>query len=513
MAATWPAVRHLDSHFLADAPLSEARPAPGDYLQSGYQLWLVGHQLERGRAPWLDPYSFQPEVSPRVNFAGWPFGLPYWPLRAAFGTVVAWNLLVLLTYLAAGLLAFAWLRELELPAGGALVGGLAFALAPYRVEQSAGHMLGLVAILLPLALWAFERGRRGGVGWFALAAAALASIPLSGQVHLALGAVPFFVLYALVRSREPRALAGAAGAALAAIGAGLLVRSIAISGSIDEGGRTLAEVRRYSAHVSGFVSRGAPHASERFVYLGWAALALGTLGLGLVLVRRQYGLAAALSVGVVVPALLALGTNFPLYEPLWGTFSAFRYPRVPERLLPIACLCLAALVGLAASAGRTRLALPALVAVLLVFDLHVKVYSALPADEGNEAYAALRSRPPGRLLELPVFLPGRHFGSVYLYYDTQAARERPEGYSTLAPEPADRTARRLRPLNCGDWSVHARAVQRLGVHYVAVHTGLYEGDVPVERTCAPGAIRALGRHGFHRIGSSTKIQMFELGPS
>ena len=84
-----------------------------------------------------------------------------------------------------------WLRELGLPCGAALVGGLAYTLAPYRVAQSAGHLRGPISILIPLALWAFERARRGSRWWLVLAGAAIGSIPFS-DLHLALGAVPFF---------------------------------------------------------------------------------------------------------------------------------------------------------------------------------------------------------------------------------------------------------------------------------------------------------------------------------
>ena len=178
---------------------------PGDHLQSTYNLWLPGHQLAHVRAPWKDPYSFQPESPERTNFAGWPFGLVFWPLHALFGTVGAWNAFVLLTYVGAGAAAAAWLRSLQLPLGAALVGGLAFALAPYRSIQTAGgHLLGPIAMLLPLSLWALETRRR----W--LAVAAIASVPLSGQVHLALGAIVFFLAYAAVR-RSPRL--GVVGAA------------------------------------------------------------------------------------------------------------------------------------------------------------------------------------------------------------------------------------------------------------------------------------------------------------
>src|SRR5207248_324052 len=82
------------------------------------------------------------------------------PLAAALGTVLAWNAFTLLCIAAAGGLACWWLRELGLPRGAALAGGLAFALAPYRVEQSVGHLLGPISILLPLALLGIEKGTR-----------------------------------------------------------------------------------------------------------------------------------------------------------------------------------------------------------------------------------------------------------------------------------------------------------------------------------------------------------------
>jgi hypothetical protein len=214
IAATWPAILSADSHFAASGGRARGEAAPGDHLQTLYNYWLVGHQVEHGRAPWRDPYSFQPEAEPRVNYAGWPFGFLFWPLGAVFGLVGGWNVLQLLLYVLAGAIACAWLRELGLPRGPALAGGLAFAIAPYRVQQSVGHLLGPISVLLPLALFAFERGRRRP-WWHALAALALASIPLSGQVHLALGAIPFFCLYAVCRTRERSVLAAAALGALA----------------------------------------------------------------------------------------------------------------------------------------------------------------------------------------------------------------------------------------------------------------------------------------------------------
>ena len=251
VVATLPASLDAGSAFIADGADGHGEPAAGDHLQAVYRFWLVGHQLPRGEAPWVDPYSFQPLVDPQIVLAGWPFGLAFWPLDAAFGPVVAWNLLLLGTIVAAGLLTYGWLRELELPPGAAALGGMAFALAPYRLAQSGTHLLGWIAVLLPLALFAYERSRRADHGpaahlWGALSAAAIVSIPLSGQVHLALGALPFIAVYVAVRA-APLAAAWAGAGLVAAIGAGLAIHLTIVRDSAESEGRSLHEVGEFSA--------------------------------------------------------------------------------------------------------------------------------------------------------------------------------------------------------------------------------------------------------------------------
>jgi len=511
LLATCPALQHAGSHFLADATPVPGEAAAGDHLQAEYHLWLVGHQLEHGRAPWRDPYTFRPESPPRANFGGWPFGLPFWPLSALFGPVLGWNLFLLLTYLAAGAFVYLWLRELGLPRGAALAGGLVFALAPYRVAQSAGHLRGPISMLLPLALWAFERGRRGSRWWLAAAGAALASIPFS-DVHLALGAIPFFLLYAVCRSRNAQVLAGAALATSAAVATGLLVGHFAVSGSIGSGGRTLREVSHYSADGLDFVSRHPRHGLESFVFLGWLTPLLALAGLVVLLRAGRLGLALALALGALVPVLLAFGTHLPFYSGLWHHFPPLRYPRVPERQLPVACLALAALaafaVARAVQAFPRQVTVCYLVAVLaLVGDLRVTIYDAVAADEGNRAYEALRSQPPGRLLEVPVFHPSIQLGSVYPYYDQEAGRERPGGYSTIAPRDGATLALRLESINCGDWRPGTEEVlRRLGVGYIAFHEGL----------AGPTgwfAWRGLAAHGWGPLARDGAVTMLARRPA
>jgi hypothetical protein len=515
--ATLPGVVESPSEFIteSDRPgFGEA--AYGDHLQTSYRFWLVGHQLERGNPPWIDPYSFQPLVEPQVVLGGWPFGLPYWPLNAAFGPVVAWNVLLLVVTFAAGLFAFLWLRELELPLVAAAAGGLAFELAPYRLVQSGGHLLGWAAVFLPLALWAFERARRSSRRraahlWGALAAASVVSIPLSGQLHLALGAVPFVAAYAALRYARTASLWAWGGAAAATVG-GLLVEAVVIEGSSEAEGRTLSEVASFTPDPIDFLSRWRLEGPEQFVYLGWLLPVLAVAGL-VVLARRRRGLAILLAAALVAPVLLALGTNLPLYELVRDVFPPLRYPRVPGRFLPLANLALAALAAFAVAAlfarfdDRRRTAVAAAAVALIAADLLVFPLRASEADPGNAAYAALAGAGPGRVLELPILQERKgHFGSVYQYYTQQAPRERPTGYA-LAPERVYAFTERYNRLDCGAWLPGDREdLARLGIRYVVWHGGLYRQS---ETPGAWHAARGLEQEGLGVAAGSAPVYLWD----
>jgi hypothetical protein len=477
--ATWPAIQHVGgAHYLARPAAGHGEAAAGDHLQLGWAFWLVGHQLERGASPLADPYSFRPEAEAPPSLQGWLLGIPYWPLGAAFGNVWAYDLIVLVCFVLAGGIACWWLRALGLSRVAALLGGIVFCLMPYRVGQSTGHLLGLISFLLPAVLLALERRR------FVLAAACLAAIPLSGQLHLALGAIPLALGYAWARTRRSDWWRAGVGGA-AALVAGLLVDRWAVAGSIGTG-RSFAQVDRYSAELSDFVTRGVGSGVEELVFVGWltplAAIA------GLVAIRSQRGLAALLGAAALFPCVLALGANLPGYETLWRRVPGLDATRVPERFMPIACLALAALVAFGVESGRTtlvlhhhRLVVPLVAAAAVVglaIDLRVPVFGAVAADTPSAAYAAIRG--DGRLLELPVFRPDVHYGSVYLGYARQSPRERPQGYSTIAPKRAVGLARELRPLSCGRGTIPAE----LGVRFVAVHRGVYAQSEFFAADCA-----------------------------
>jgi hypothetical protein len=440
--------------------MAEGKPgygeaAPGDHLQTSYNLWLVGHQLEHGRTPWRDPYSFQPEVKPRWNLAGWPFGYVYWPLQAALGTVLAWNVFVLLGFLGAGGFTALWLREVGATRGASLAGGLAFAMAPYlQAQWSAGHLLAWISMLLPLSLYALERARKGSEWWLFLAGGALVSIPLSAQLHLALGAIPFFAAYALAR------MPWAALLAVPALAAGLLTDALVVRGTTGASGRQFRQVEHYSARLPDFLSRDT-HVLEGIVYVGWTVAVLAAAGLVVLLLRHRWGMALVLGLGALIPILFSLGGNLPGYHFIWMHVPGLRHTRVPERMMPIACLALAGLVAAAVSRLRWPGA-AVIVGVLLLVDLRLGMFHPTAADPHNGAYAALQRHSPGRLLELPVFEAGSQSASVYLYYLMQAPHEHPSGYSTTAPLAADRKLRELQKTPC-------RYLDSLGIGEIVTH--------------------------------------------
>ena len=105
--------------------------------------------------------------------------------------------------------------------------------------------------------------------------------------------------------------------------------------------------------------------------------------------------------------------------------------------------------------------------------------------------------------------PDVHLGSVYYLYDMKARRERPGGYSTLAPARADEVARSLQPLNTGDWSRdRAGRLRKLGVRFVAVHEGIYEQTHRLRPADASRAERALVEHGWTLSGRDGAVKLY-----
>ena len=303
--------RRLDTAFMAEGLPARGEAAPATTSRAGYNLWLVGHQVENGRAPWRDPYSFQPQVEPRWNLAGWPFG---WSMAAAArarhgprpGTSSSCS----------GSSA----RAGSPPSGCGRWGcdavlrspaGSRFALAPYlQTQWSAGHLLAWTAMLLPLSLYGVERAQAG----LLVVARALRR---GARLDPALGPAPPLAGGDRRSSAATRS-SGCAGPLLGlpAIAAGLVAYVLAVRGHNRRQRTPVRAGRVLSAHASDFFSRNTDDL-EKVVYLGWTVVALALAGLVSLVLWRRYGMAAVLGLGALVPILFALGSNLPGYHAVW----------------------------------------------------------------------------------------------------------------------------------------------------------------------------------------------------
>jgi len=133
---------------------------PGDHLQFYYWCWLFTDNLLGPSPLFSNPYEFSTFLHPQgiALYANFPFSLLYLALRP-LGALPAYNALVLLSYLLAGLMAFALARQVLGQGLAAWLAALIFALLPFRASQAlSGHLYGFIAFLLPLCLWCLERG-------------------------------------------------------------------------------------------------------------------------------------------------------------------------------------------------------------------------------------------------------------------------------------------------------------------------------------------------------------------
>ena len=191
-----------------------------------------------------------------------------------------------------------------------------------------------------------------------------------------------------------------------------------------------------------------------------------------------------LGLGALIPILFSLGGNLPGYHFIWEHVPGLRNTRVPERMMPIACLALAGLLAVAVSRLRWPGA-AAIVALLLLVDLRMALFHRQPPIRTTPSTQRSGNSRPDRLLELPVFEAGSQSASVYLYYLMQAPHQHPSGYSTTAPLAADRRLRELQKTPC-------RYLRPLGVRELVTHYG-------AKNPCGGQLIARAGRIAAFRV--------------
>ncbi|MCF8121354.1 MAG: hypothetical protein K9K34_02990 [Desulfarculaceae bacterium] len=235
LAHTWPLAAHWNQaipYVYHPSPGWELVPQmPGDHLQFYYWSWLFTDNVTGPSAFPSNPYEFNTFLHPKgiALYANFPFSLFYLALKP-LGALSAYNAVVLLTYLLAGLAAFALARRMLGSSLAALPVALIYALLPFRASQAlSGHLYGFIAFLLPATLWCLEVGwaKRsawwGALGGLLLLAVGLMEGHLLFYTTLLMGLYVPLRLLTLTTPAEPSGGAQAGGAASAwwVAGAGL----------------------------------------------------------------------------------------------------------------------------------------------------------------------------------------------------------------------------------------------------------------------------------------------------
>jgi hypothetical protein len=220
-----PVIGHLSSRYVAMA-------RNGDVDQGRWFLGWTPWALAHGQSPLYTPYLFAPNG---IDLS-WSAFVPgpaivAWPVTAGFGTLVSYNLWMLLAPALAALAAYLVCRRVTDRFWPSVAGGYLFGFSVYVAGQIAGGHLNLVLIFpVPLAVYLAIRHVEGSLGrWVFLG---LLMVTLLGMFSIStevfatcafFGAIAFALAWVVAGSDRPR-IARTALLTLAAYAiAGLLV--------------------------------------------------------------------------------------------------------------------------------------------------------------------------------------------------------------------------------------------------------------------------------------------------
>ena len=364
---SWPLALHLGERIPQDVI---------DPLNQTWQLAWGGHALRTGPGALWQGNAFFP-VQDSLAFSDSLLG--YAPISVRLsgtrGALTAYNIAFITAYAMCFVGATLLARELGARQSAAVVAGVAFAYAPWRMTHN-GHLnilsIGGVAIAVFLLLRGYRRSSRGLIvaGWVACAwqlSLGFAMGLFFAYLLMLLGAVT--VGWWLVRGRpaltRPVVVGTAVGAALFLLAAGLLARPyLRITERYPEAQRTIETVDFFSppprallaapgeGRVWGERTRSVrdtlPFTPEQALFPGVLVVLLAAAGAAVGPLRRSARL--GLVAGAVGATLLSLGTRVsltrPLYVLLFDHAPGWNAVRTPGRIFAFASLALALLAAL-----------------------------------------------------------------------------------------------------------------------------------------------------------------------
>lgn len=339
-------------------------------------------------------------------------------LKSFLGLVTIFNLLILLSFITAGLAMYALVRYLTQRNGAALIAGAVFALNPSHIAHAEHHITIASIQFLPLVLLCMLRMlRENKFRWALLAGVSMALASWCDWNYLLYTTLlcGFVFAYRIMRHRAQTlwidikqftCMAGVCFVLLAPI----LIPMMRIGMNNQESQHFLPGSDVYVADLWAFVMPPLTHwaapwstwiqnmntsftgnAWERVVYLGianiffvlvtgiWKNKATWPYFFGM-LVFMAFSMGVSLHVG---------GKIIPTWMPydVLEQISLFKHARNPSRIIVYAYLCLAVLVGFAwksffdsTQGHKRRRLLATSIALLIMFDFYQPVHAVTPVE-------------------------------------------------------------------------------------------------------------------------------------
>jgi hypothetical protein len=344
-------------------------------------VWYLGwlpHELSLGHNPLFSDYlSYPSGVNLMWNTSMIFPALLLWPFTAAFGPVVAYNLLI-----TAGLALSAWFgflaaRRFIDSEPACFVAGLLYGFSPALVAQALGHPHVVVALFPPVALLLgheiLVRRRTNPVVAGAIAGVAAALQLLTGEELLAMtllvAAIGVAVLALLHRDQVRPVLPIAGTAAGVAIVSVALITAIPLSFQFFGPQTVSGNVQQPDVYVSDLLAFALPsnlihftgNTTENGAYVGLPLLVLFIAGL---VIGRKQGWIQWAGWTTLIVALLSLGPHLHVngnVTPVWLPWAAMAQlpllgSALPARLMVIGwlgvALVVAAVVAVAIKGSR-----------------------------------------------------------------------------------------------------------------------------------------------------------------
>jgi hypothetical protein len=484
----WPLPLHIGSDVPKDL---------GDPLPQAWQIAWGGHALQHQPLDYWQSNMYWP-LDNSLAFSDALVGYaPFGMIGEGFEAAIArYDLLFLFAYALAFLGTYLLARELGVGRPAAAVAGVAFAYAPWRLEQD-GHMHVISSGGIPLALFLLVRGYRREsawtvfAGWLAATWQLALGFTLGLMLAYLLAALGVVVLLSWRKRRPARRIVAAsvAGAALfATVGVLLAQPYQEVRDDHPESERTAQTVAAFSGGPELFLAAselstvwgpitepvrdGLDFVPEQTLFPGLLVLVLAAFGLSRASPfskRMRIGLGVA----VLALAILSLGFQTPAhgvpypYRALYELAPGWDAVRTPSRLNTLTSLGLALL----AAAGAHRLGGRRLVALLLPLVVLVEG-AGFPYPHPTVAKpppGLAEATPP--LLHLPMY---EYESRRFLVWSTNGFPDIVNGRGSFKPTSFDRLENAMAAFPQPSLVAY---LGELGVKTIVLHPDLVPGTV------------------------------------